>query len=112
VSAAGDASAAGEGGAAARARAAVSDGMEQLVELYGDLIHEGLGIARSNLAGLWSVRSPWDLVRAAMPIGARSAGFAARCLADPPRLALAAFAQVIAALRPANGVATRERGSA
>jgi hemerythrin-like domain-containing protein len=78
----------------------VSDVGGQLFELYGELIQDGVDVARSNLANLHSVRSPWGLVRAAGPVGARSCRFVVRCLADPPRLALATVARFFAAWRP------------
>jgi len=87
-------------GAPDRARGAVRDGVEQLVELYGELIQDGVDVARSNFATLRSVRSPWGLVRAAGPVGARCCRFVVRCLADPPRLALATVARFVAAWRP------------
>lgn len=93
------------GGGPDRALAAARDGVEQLVELYGELIHDGVAVARSSFATLRSVRSPWGLVRAAGPVGARSCRFVVRCLAEPPRLAIATFARFFAAWRPA-GVGT------
>ena len=89
----------GDGGAPARARAAMREGVEQIFELYGELLHEGVDVARSNAANLRSVRSPWELVRAAGPVGARSCRFVARCLADPPRLVLATVGRYFAAWR-------------
>jgi hemerythrin-like domain-containing protein len=85
-----------------RAGRAVRDGVEQLVELYGELIHDGVEVARSNLAALRAVRSPWGLVQAAAPMGARSCRFVVRCLAEPPRLTFAAIARLLSAWRPAG----------
>jgi hemerythrin-like domain-containing protein len=99
------------GGAPDRARGAVRDGVEQLVELYGELIHDGVEVTRSNLATLRSVRSPWGLMRAAGPVGARSCRFVVRCLADPPRLALATVARFFARWRPAGAGAGAPRNS-
>ena len=89
-------------GAQDRAREAIRDGVEQLVELYGELIQDGFAVARSNFATLRSVRSPWGLVRAAGPVGARSCRFVVRCVADPPRTALATLARFVVAWRPAD----------
>ncbi len=85
-----------------RARAAIRDGVEQLAELYGELIHDAFAVVRSNLANVQSVRTPWGLVRATGPIGARSCRFVARCIAEPPRLAVATVARFLAAWRPAG----------
>ena len=97
----------GAGGSAPeRARGAVRDGLEQLVELYGELIDEGVEIVRANLATVSSARSPWALVRAAGPVGLRNCRFVARCVVDPSRLTLATFNRFLAAFRPV-GAASR-----
>jgi hemerythrin-like domain-containing protein len=88
------------GSATERARGAVREGVEQLVELYGELFQDGVEVVRANWATLQSARWPWGLVRAAAPVGARSWRFAVRCLADPPRLALATAGRFVGAWRP------------
>jgi hemerythrin-like domain-containing protein len=107
----GDTPPAGWGAMPHRARGAVSDGVEQLFELYGELLHEALDLARTNLASLQTVRSPWGFAHVAGPIGTRSCRFAVRCLTEPPRLALAAFARVGAALRESAAATARQPGS-
>ena len=103
----GDTYAADQAGAVERARVAARDGIEQLFELYGELMHDALEVAQTNFAGLRMVRSPWDLAQAGESIGARSYKLVVRCVADPPRLAFATFAQVLAAFRP--GTTARQR---
>ena len=82
-----------------RAGRAVRDGVEQLAELYGDIFHDGVDVARANLAALRTVRTPWGLVQTAGPVGARSCRFVVRCLFDPPRLTFATFARFVSAWR-------------
>jgi hypothetical protein len=82
-----------------RAGRVVRDGVEQLAELYGELFHDGVDVARANLAALRATSSPWGLVRAAGPVGARSCRFVVRCLAEPPRLTYATIVRFFAAWR-------------
>jgi hemerythrin-like domain-containing protein len=82
-----------------RAGRVVRDGVEQLAELYGELFHDGVDVARANLAALRAMRSPWAHVQAAGPMGARSCRFVVRCLAEPPRLTYATFVRFLAAWR-------------
>jgi hypothetical protein len=99
------------GGAPDGAGDVIHDGVEQLFELWGELIHDGVEVGRSNVAALRSVRSPWGLLRAAGPLGARSLQFVARCVADPPRLALATVARFLAAWRAGGAGADAEGGA-
>jgi hemerythrin-like domain-containing protein len=95
----GDALRVGSSSALDRAHGVVRDGVEQFVELYGEMFQDGFEVARSNLAALRAVRSPWGLVRAAGPVSARNCRFVVRFLAHPPRLALATAARFVAAWR-------------
>jgi hemerythrin-like domain-containing protein len=75
-------------GAAAQTLAAAEEGMERLVEAYGDLLHEGLALARANLDSVWNAGSPLAAARALPEVGRRSIDFAARCFMHPARVTL------------------------
>jgi hemerythrin-like domain-containing protein len=94
-----------------RAGRAVRDGAEQLAELCGELLHDGVDLARANLAALSAARSPWGLVRAAGPVGARSGRYVVRCLAEPPRLAFATLVRILSAWRPAGADSGASQGA-
>jgi hemerythrin-like domain-containing protein len=72
----------------ARALAALRDGADELVEAYGELLHEGLDLVRANVAALWSAPSPLGAVEVLPEVSRRSYQFAARCFTLPSRVAL------------------------
>jgi hemerythrin-like domain-containing protein len=72
----------------ARSLDALRDGADELVETYGELLHEGLDLLRSNVAALWGASSPLGAVEALPEVSRRSYQFAARCVALPSRVAL------------------------
>jgi len=71
-----------------RSLAAFRDGADELVEAYGELLHEGLDLLRANVSTLWSAPSPLGVVGALPEVSRRSYEFAARCIALPSRVAL------------------------
>jgi hemerythrin-like domain-containing protein len=72
----------------ARSAAALRDGADELVEDYGELLHEGLDLVRRNVATLWGAPSAIGAVQALPEVSRRSYQFAARCFALPSRVAL------------------------
>ncbi len=83
----------------------LSEELEQqwlaLTDLYGGLLHDALGLGRSNLDRLLAVRSPRSLAGAVSEITRTNLDFAGRCVFGPPRWAVNAGAALIAAsLRP------------
>jgi hemerythrin-like domain-containing protein len=68
-----------------RSLEALRDGADELVETYGELLHEGIDLLRANTAALWSAPSPLG----ALPeVSRRSYEFATRCISLPSRVAL------------------------
>jgi hypothetical protein len=102
----GDAYAPGQGGAAERARVAARDGIEQLFELYGELVQDAFEVARTNLAGLRTVRSPWDLARAGGSIGTRSCRVCRTLRRRSAAGSVRHFLAVLAALRSGSAAGT------
>jgi len=84
----------------ARSLAALRDGADELVEAYGDLLHEGLDVCRANFAALWGAPSPLGAVEALPEVSRRSYQFAARCVAVPSRVAIDCASRM---LRPFGG---------
>ena len=72
----------------ARSLEALRDGADELVEVYGELLHEGFDLVRANLAALWGAPSPLGAVEALPEVSRRSYQFAARCVTLPSRVAL------------------------
>lgn len=72
----------------ARSLEALRDGADELVDTYGELLHEGLELVRANVATLWGARSPFGAVEALPEVSRRSYEFAARCVTQPSRVAL------------------------
>lgn len=64
------------------------DGAEELVETYGELLHEGFDLLRANVATLWGAPSPLGAVGMLPEVSRRSYQFAARCFALPSKVAL------------------------
>ncbi len=64
------------------------DGAEELVETYGELLHEGFDLLRANVAMLWGAPSPLGAVGALPEVSRRSYQFATRCFALPSKVAL------------------------
>ena len=71
-----------------RSLEALRDGADELVEVYGGLLHEGFDLVRANLAALWGAPSPLGAVEVLPEVSRRSYQFAARCLTLPSRVAL------------------------
>jgi hemerythrin-like domain-containing protein len=90
--------AAASGRAHARSLEALRDGAEDLVEAYGELVHEGLDLVRSNVAALWGAPSPLGAVEALPELGRRSYLFAARCFTLPSRVALECASRMLTPL--------------
>ncbi|MDT8408410.1 MAG: hemerythrin domain-containing protein [Wenzhouxiangellaceae bacterium] len=59
-----------------------------LTDLYGGLLHEGLGLTRLNASRLLAVRGPISLVRAVTSITSANLRFAGQCLTRPTRWAI------------------------
>lgn len=100
VGGAGDAAVPSDPGAALR------HSLEQLSEVYGELVHDALDLAGANFESLRNVRSPADLVRAARPIHARNCRFAGRAILQPSRWARDTARAIVATL---GAGAARER---
>jgi len=71
-----------------RSLEALRDGADELVEAYGELLHEGFEVLRANVATLWGAPSPLGAVGALPEVSRRSYQFAARCIALPSKVAL------------------------
>ena len=56
---------------------ALRHGLEQLVEIYGELLHDALELAWSNFDSLRGIRSPSGLMRVVRPVYSRNRRFAA-----------------------------------
>jgi hemerythrin-like domain-containing protein len=67
---------------------ALRDGADELIEAYGELLHEGFDLLRANVATLWGASSPLGAVGALPEVSRRSYQFAARCIALPSKVAL------------------------
>jgi hemerythrin-like domain-containing protein len=96
-----DVSSAGRAAAAAtephaQSMAALRDGADELVEAYGELLHEGLDLVRANVATLWGAPAPLAAVEALPEVSRRSYRFAARCLTLPSRVALDCATRMLA----------------
>jgi len=103
----------GPGPFAARANIgeAVWHGLEQLVEISGELAHDALELARANLDSVRAIRSPADIVRAARPIHARTLHFTRRCVMQPVYWARDTAGTLIATWHGSGpGPASRIRG--
>jgi hemerythrin-like domain-containing protein len=81
---------------AARSLEALRDGADELVEAYGELLHEGLEVVRDNIATLWDAQAPLAAVEALPEVSRRSYRFAARCLTLPSRVALDCATRMLA----------------
>ncbi len=79
----------------ARAMAALREGADELVETYGELLHEGLDLLRANVETLWGAPSPLGAVGALPEVSRRSYQFAARCIALPSRVALGCASRML-----------------
>lgn len=64
---------------------ALRHGLEQLVEIYGELLHDALELAWSNFDSLRGIRSPSGLMRVVRPVYSRNRRFAGRCVTQPAR---------------------------
>ncbi len=82
--------------------AAVEEGMEMLVEAYGDLFHEALALVRANMESVWNVGSPIAAARALPEVGRRSYEFAGRCFSHPARVTLQLGARMAQPWKPAK----------
>jgi hypothetical protein len=71
-----------------RSMEALRDGADELVEAYGELLHEGIDLFRANVATLWGAPSPLGAVEALPEVSRRSYQFATRCITLPSRVAL------------------------
>jgi hemerythrin-like domain-containing protein len=74
--------------AQARSLDALRDGADELVETYGELLHEGFDLFRANVAALWGAPSPLGAVEALPEVSRRSYQFATRCITLPSRVAI------------------------
>lgn len=83
-----------------RSLAALRDGANELVETYGELLHEGLELARSNVGALWAAPSPLSAVGALPEVSRRSYRFVARCWTLPSRVALECATRMLAPFAP------------
>jgi len=83
-----------------RSLEALRDGATDLVEAYGELLHDGLELIRSNVSTLRSVASPLGVVDALPEVGLRSYQFAARCWTLPSRVALECAIRMLAPFAP------------
>ena len=80
----------------ARSLDALREGADELVETYGELLHEGLEVVRDNVATLWGARAPLAAVEALPEVIRRSYRFSARCLTLPSRVALDCATRMLA----------------
>ena len=90
----------GRDGPHGRSYAALRDGAEELVDTYGELLHEGLDLLRANVATLWGAPAPLGTVGVLPQIGRRSYRYAARCVALPARVTLDCASRMLAAFAP------------
>jgi hemerythrin-like domain-containing protein len=72
----------------ARSLEALRDGADELVEAYGELLHEGVDLVRANVAALWGAPSALSAVDVLPQLSRRSYQFAMRCFTLPTRVAL------------------------
>lgn len=83
------------------------DRATRLVELYGELLHDGFDLMRESVHSAGSLRNPLDLWRVAAPIFVRSGTFAMRCVTQPAHFAQETLQEVAeaarSAWRPASG---------
>ncbi len=86
---------------------AAYDRVTRLVEIYGELLHDGFDLLRENLDSARAVHSPADLWRVATPICRRSGVFALRCFTMPAQFVGETARDVAASTfsfrRPASG---------
>jgi hemerythrin-like domain-containing protein len=75
---------------------ALRDGADELVEAYGELLHEGLDVVRANVAAVWGAPSPLGAIEVLPQVSRRSYQFAARCFTLPARVALECASRMIA----------------
>jgi hemerythrin-like domain-containing protein len=83
-----------------RSLEALRDGANELVEAYGELLHEGLDLVRGNVATLCGATSPLGAVGALSEVSRRSFQFAARCWTLPSRVALECATRMLAPFAP------------
>jgi len=74
---------------------ALRDGADELIEAYGELLHEGVDLVRANVATLWGAPSPLAAVEALPEMSRRSYEFAARCFTLPSRVALDCASRIL-----------------
>jgi hemerythrin-like domain-containing protein len=82
----------------ARSLESLRDGADELVEAYGELLHEGLDVVRANVAALWGAPLPLGAVEVLPQVARRSYQFAARCFTLPSRVALECASRMFAPL--------------
>jgi len=83
-----------------RSLEALRDGADEMVEAYGELLHEGLDLLRANVATLWGAPSPLGAVGALPEVSRRSYQFAARCIALPSKVALECAGRMLGPFGP------------
>jgi len=72
----------------ARSLEALREGTRSLLDAYGELLHEGLGLLRENARSLLPPYAPLATVSALPQVGRRNYQFAVRCVLLPSRLTL------------------------
>jgi hemerythrin-like domain-containing protein len=75
-------------------------------EACGELLHDGLDVARSNGAAIFDADSPFAAVRALPGVGRRTIGYAMAVAAFPVRIAWGCGASVLRALAPVRSASS------
>jgi hemerythrin-like domain-containing protein len=83
-----------------RFRAALRHGIEQLLECYGELLHDAMDLARANVTSLRRAGTPIAVMKAAGTIHERNRRFLSRCLQLPSRWARETAPALLAAALP------------
>ncbi|MBS0393743.1 MAG: hemerythrin domain-containing protein [Proteobacteria bacterium] len=90
----------------ARSLSALREGAADLVDAYGELLHEGFDLARANAVALWSAPWPFGPLAALPELGRRSYRYATRCVSLPSRVALDCAGRMLAPFAPPADDAT------
>jgi hemerythrin-like domain-containing protein len=75
---------------------ALKEGVQALADAYGELLHEGLDLWRTNATSLLRLAAPLATLRALPEVRRRNCDFAARCVVLPSRLTFECARQVMA----------------